>query len=265
MLGQGTGRGRTTLWPLGGQRANAWQWPTSWTGLTQSIPTAFKEWALADVAPGRLVPWLPVAFGSGIALYFAAEREPSARVAAALVLACVVCALLLRRRPVAFPLGLAFTATAAGFAVATLRSATIAHPVLTAPATLTISGWVEVREERERSDRIVVRAHRVEGGRLTQTLERVRVAVRKGTAPPVGAFVEMRARLAPPLAPLRPGGYDFARDLYFQRIGASGYVLGQIKIAEPPKAQTLRLRYAAAVDALRDGIDKRIRAVVAGR
>ena len=130
MLGQGTGRGRTTLWPLGGQRANAWQWPTSWTGLTQSIPTAFKEWALADVAPGRLVPWLPVAFGSGIALYFAAEREPSAWVAAALVLACVVCALLLRRRPVAFPLALAFAAIAAGFAVATLRSATIAHPVI---------------------------------------------------------------------------------------------------------------------------------------
>src|SRR5688500_6902701 len=264
MLGQGTGRGRTTLWPLGGQRANAWQWPTSWTGLTRSIPAAFKEWALADVAPGRLVPWLPGAFGSGIALYFAAEREPSAWAATALVLACVVCAVLLRRRPVAFPLALAFTATAAGFAVATLRSATIAHPVLAAPATLIISGWVEVREERERSDRIVVRAHRVEGGRLTQTLERVRVAVRKGTAPPVGAFVEMRARLAPPLAPLRPGGYDFARDLYFQRIGASGYVLGQIKIAEPPNAQTWRLRYAAAVDALRDGIDKRIRAVVLG-
>ncbi|MEA2987119.1 MAG: competence protein ComEC, partial [Alphaproteobacteria bacterium] len=264
MLGQGTGRGRTTLWPLGGQRADAWRWPASRTRLTQSIPTIFKEWALADVAPGRLVPWLPVAFGSGIALYFAAEREPSAWAAAALALTCVVCAILLRRRPVAFPLALAFTAIAAGFAVATLRSARIAHPVLAAPATLTISGWVEVREERERSDRIVVRAHRVEGGRLTQTPERVRVALRKGTAPPVGAFVEMRARLAPPLAPLRPGGYDFARDLYFQQIGASGYVLGQIKTVEPPTAQTLRLRYAAAVDALRDGIDKRIRAVVPG-
>jgi hypothetical protein len=25
---------------------------------------------------------------------------------------------------------------------------------------------------------------------------------------------------------LRPGSYDFARDLYFQRIGASGFVHG---------------------------------------
>ena len=64
----------------------------------------------------------------------------------------------------------------------------------------------------------------------------MRVSVRKGTAPPVGAFVEFKARLSPPLAPLRPGGYDFARDLYFQRIGASGFVLGAIKTAEPPVA-----------------------------
>ena len=126
MLGQGIGRGRTTPWPLGGQRANAWRWPASWTRLTQSVPTLLKEWALADVAPGRLVPWLPVAFGSGIALYFAAEHEPSAFAAAALALTCVVGVMLLRRRPVAFPLALAFVAKAAGFAVATLRSARIA-------------------------------------------------------------------------------------------------------------------------------------------
>jgi hypothetical protein len=42
----------------------------------------------------------------------------------------------------------------------------------------------------------------------------VRVSVRKGTAPAVGSFVEFKARLSPPLEPLRPGGYDFARDMY---------------------------------------------------
>ncbi len=59
--------------------------------------------------------------------------------------------------------------------------------------------------------------------------ERVRVAVRKGTAPAVGSFVAFKAHLSPPLQPLRPGGYDFARDMYFQRIGASGFVLGAIR------------------------------------
>ena len=52
------------------------------------------------------------------------------------------------------------------------------------------------------------------------------LSVRKGTAPEVGSFVELKARLQPPPAPLRPGSYDFGRDMYFQGIGASGFVTG---------------------------------------
>jgi competence protein ComEC len=92
-----------------------------------------------------------------------------------------------------------------------------------------LAGFVEIREERERSDRIVVSLHRLDGLRSADAPDRVRVAVRKGTAPMVGSFVEFKAHLSPPLPPLRPGGYDFARDMYFQRIGASGYALGAIK------------------------------------
>jgi competence protein ComEC len=70
--------------------------------------------------------------------------------------------------------------------------------------------------------------------------------------------------LSPPLPPLRPGGYDFARDMYFQRIGASGYALGKIQVVTPPVAQGFWLRYASVIDGMREGIDKRIRAVVPG-
>jgi competence protein ComEC len=88
--------------------------------------------------------------------------------------------------------------------------------------------------------------------------------VRKGTAPPVGSFIEFRARLSPPLEPLRPGGYDFARDMYFQRLGASGFVLGSIRTVEAPHPPGLRLRYASLIDGMREAIDKRIRAVLPG-
>jgi competence protein ComEC len=127
-----------------------------------------------------------------------------------------------------------------------------------------IEGFVEVREERERADRIVVRVRKLDAPRIADKPDRVRVSVRKGTAPPVGAYVSFRARLNPPLTPLRPGGYDFARDLYFQRIGAVGFVLGAIRIMEPPAPPGLWLRYAAAIQGLRDGIDARIRAAVPG-
>ncbi len=94
--------------------------------------------------------------------------------------------------------------------------------------------------------------------------ERVRVAVRKGTAPDVGSFVAFKAHLSPPLQPLRPGGYDFARDMYFQRIGASGFVLGAIQTLPPPHAPGLRLRYAAVLDGLREAINRRIHTILPG-
>lgn len=68
----------------------------------------------------------------------------------------------------------------------------------------------------------------------------------------------------PPLGPQRPGSYDFGRDLYFQGIGASGFVMGAIKTREPPAAGGLALRYAAFMQGLRDAIDARIRTTLDG-
>jgi len=155
---------------------------------------------------------------------------------------------------------------AAGFAVATLKTLRIAHPVLqTTIGSAALSGFVEIREERERSDRVVIRVYRFEAARFRGTPpERVRVAVRKGTAPAVGRFVELKAHLSPPLPPLRPGGYDFARDMFFQRIGASGYALGAIRTVPAPVTPGFWLHYASTIDGLRETIDKRIRAVIDG-
>jgi competence protein ComEC len=72
------------------------------------------------------------------------------------------------------------------------------------------------------------------------------------------------ARLQPPLAPLRPGSYDFGRDMYFQGIGASGFVTGLIKTVEAPGSGGLSLRYAAFMQGLRDAIDARIRTALDG-
>jgi competence protein ComEC len=265
----GDSRGRVGTWDDAVERrrrALTWAgiWPDSLPGLGRAAEQ-FRNWAIADTGPGRLLPWLPVAFGLGIALYFTADREPAWWAGAGLAALCCVIAFIARRRPIAFPMALAFTAVAAGFAVATLKSNQVAHPILARPASnVAVAGFVEVREERERTDRIVVRALSLEGNRLEQKPDRVRVSVKKGTAPPVGAYVTFRARLSPPLEPLRPGGYDFARDLYFQGIGATGFVLGAIKPAEAPSPPGLWLRYAASIQGFRDGLDARIRAALPG-
>jgi competence protein ComEC len=59
-----------------------------------------------------LLPWVPIAFGTGIALYFAAEHEPVAWVAAATAGLLCVAAFLLRRQRW-FPLILLIAAIAA--------------------------------------------------------------------------------------------------------------------------------------------------------
>lgn len=265
MVDRSTARGREATWRPAAPGKSAVAWPVAAAGWAHPIGKRLRVWALADVGPGRLVPWLAIAFGLGVILYFTADREPALWAAVALFMVAVTGAVLSHRRPLAFPLALAIAAASAGFLAATAKRAWIAHPVLLAPTwSAEVAGFVEAREERERSDRIVVRVHRMSGTRLEQPLERVRVSLRKGTAPPVASFVEFRARLSPPLEPLRPGGYDFARNLYFQGIGASGFVLGRIRTVEPPLLPGLRLRAAAAIDAMRDGLDRRIRSVLTG-
>ncbi len=239
--------------------------PAGWAERASWLGRILSQWALAELAPGRLGPWLPVAFGFGIVLYFTADREPAAWAALGAALAGAIVAFMLRRRAFGFAVALGFAATTAGFATATLQTARIAHPVLSfATWSAAVTGFVETREERARSDRIVVRVQHIEARRLDAAPQRVRVAVRKGTAPAVGSFVAFKAHLAPPLAPLRPGGYDFARDLYFQRIGASGFVLGSVKTLPAPEAPGLWLRYAALLDGLREGINRRIHALLPG-
>ncbi len=211
------------------------------------------------------MPWLAVAFGCGVILYFGIDREPASWAVAILFVAMSATAVACRHRSIAFAVAMGSAAVAAGFATVTFKRAIIAHSVLPAAIwNVEIAGFVEMREERERADRIVVRVERMTAARLDEKLERVRVSVRKGTAPPVGSFVEFKARLTPPLEPLRPGGYDFARDMYFQRLAASGFVLGRIRTAEAAQVPGLRLRYKMAIDGMREAIDKRIRAVVPG-
>ncbi|MGZ5938387.1 MAG: ComEC/Rec2 family competence protein, partial [Rhizomicrobium sp.] len=227
----------------------------AWSALVAKL----RAWLRAEAGPGRLLPWVPVAFGSGIALYFTADREPVLPVTVAVAVAMCIGAALARRQKL-FPLVVMSAAVAAGLATATLRTAHVAHTVLGRPLySVALSGFVETRDIRERTDRFVLRVVSMEAPRGQLKLERVRLSVRKGTAPDVGSFVELKARLMPPLAPLRPGSYDFSRDMFFQGIGASGFATGAIKTSEPPERGGLALRYASVMQGLRDAIDARIR------
>src|SRR5260370_39242158 len=241
-------RGRSSGWTQG----IAGTWPPrgaaqapgfAASGLSAWAPFVeiLRNWVRAEAGAGRLLPWVPVAFGTGIAFYFAADHEPVLTVAAVAAVAFCAAAFFLRRHKL-FPVAIMIAAVAAGFAVATLRTAHLAHSVLARPVySVTLSGFVETRDLRERTDRFVLRVAEMESPRGQIKLERVRLSVRKGTAPAVGGFVELKARLQPPLAPLRPGSYDFSRDMYFAGIGAAGFFTRGIQpVAAPCRRRPAR-------------------------
>jgi len=245
-------------WPPRGA-AQAGGFAPSGAGLWAPLAETLRAWARAEAGAGRLLPWVPVAFGAGIAFYFTVDREPVLAVAAALAIGLCAAAFLARRNRF-FPVLVMIAAVAAGFATATWKTARVAHAVLARPIySVSLSGFVETRDIRDRTDRFVLRVTRMDSARDQLKLERVRLSVKKGTAPDVGSFVELKARLLPPLAALRPGAYDFSRDLFFQGIGASGFAMGAIKTVEAPEGGGLALRYAGFMQGLRDAIDARIR------
>lgn len=261
---QRASQGIAGTWPTTGRTASAGGFVPVGFGVWPAIVGRLREWAKAEAGAGRLFPWVPIAFGCGIALYFAADHEPVLWVVATTAMALAFGAVLLRRSRWFAP-AIMIAAVAAGFAMPTWKTARIAHNVLAKPLySVSLSGFVETRDIRERTDRFVLRVTAMEAQRSDVKLERVRLSVRKGTAPDVGSFVQLRARLMPPLAPLRPGSYDFSRDMFFQGIGASGFVMGAIAATAPPDAGGLQLRYAAFMQGLRDAIDARIRATLDG-
>src|SRR5690606_21423232 len=75
-----------------------------------------------------------------------------------------------------------------------------------------------------------------------------------------GDRVAVKLSLRPPAKPLLPGAYDFARYAYFDRIGAVGFTLGDIRIIE--KAADTGL--ASHIASLRQRIRERITSGLAG-
>ena len=259
----GRARGYAGTWPERGA-ARAEGFVPSSLGVGASLIARLREWAAAEAAAGRLLPWVPVAFSVGIAFYFSADHEPVGWITALAAIVLSAGAFLLRRQKI-FPVAVMIAATACGFATATWRTAYLAHGVLTRTIySVQLSGFVETRDIRERTDRFVLRVTQMDAPHWFTKLERVRLSVRKGAAPDVGSYVELKARLQPPLAPLRPGSYNFARDMFFQGIGASGFVTGAIRIVAPPVRGGWLLRYDAFMQDLRDAIDARIRTTLDG-
>jgi len=214
---------------------------------------------------GRWGLWLPVAFAGGIVAYFALPREPPWEAVAVLAVAALwLTALAARKGRVSLSLIVAFALF--GAVVAKVRTETVSTRMLSAPASVTLTGRVERVEGREGSaQRLTVAVGSIEGIRKGVRPDLVRLTVRgaeTGSLP--GDHIRVRARLLPPPEPVMPGAYDFARAAWFDGLGATGFSYGAPEqIAGPPAG--LSARFAAWLARARIAIAERVYAVLPGR
>ena len=200
---------------------------------------------------GQWALWLPVAFASGIAAYFALPIEPPLRWGLGAAGALLVLSLLNRNDAVrALMLGL--MAASLGFTAATLRTETVRAPVLTHKlGPLTLEGTVRHATPAPGAVKLVLIDIAAPDLLPEATPARIRITVRVASAAPTlpkpGERVSMLTILRPPPPPVMPGAFDFQRHAYFLKIGAYGFRCGRRNGSGMRRPKPLRKRLRAAL------------------
>lgn len=210
----------------------------------------------------HLFPWVPVCLALGIGIFFRLRVEPSAPVyywlGGGAVLACV---LAVRAGPGLSPVLWMIALLAAGFCIAGARAHHVAEPVLTWRYYGPVEGRI-VGIDRSGSDAVRLTLDRVVLLDVPpdRTPVRVRVSLhgQQGyITPEPGLTVIMTAHLSPPGGPVEPGGFDFQRHAWFQKLGGVGYTRTPVLAWAPPaQGQALfkaRMALSARVQAVLPG------------
>lgn len=204
------------------------------TGLSSGLEWLERFIAGAGFARG---PWLAVAFGCGIAAWFALPGRWEWLILLACTLGTAAAAASALRSDGQYPwlrqavCGMSL-ALAAGCGTAWTKSELVGTPGITAPIAATFTGVVVSRDEQPAEGRtrlIIAIRDPANPARIIRV--RVNVATDNDHAEArEGALVSLRARLMPPAAPMLPGSYDFARAAWFGRLAATGSALGPVSL-----------------------------------
>jgi competence protein ComEC len=216
---------------------------------------------------GRWILWLPVALGAGIASYFTLAGEPPLAAGPVLVV-CALIGLALSARSLRYLLpAVVLAAVALGFAAAQWRTHDVAAPVLTKEVRhRVVTGDIVSVEPRGGRFRITLDVAAIAGLSGAETPARVRVSASAGQYGGVrpGQRVSVRATLRPPPAPALPGGFDFRRKAWFQRLGGVGFATGNIASENAGVERGLLTGFSDLVQSARLAIAGRVTAALPG-
>lgn len=151
-----------------------------------------------------------------------------------------------------------------GLAAAEMRAANVsAPPFLAREEPVRVEGWVVALEPSVAGPRLRLLVHQLEGADAPPRYVRVSVP-RAGMLTP-GRAARCRAVLGAPAGVIAPGGYDFARRAYFERLGATGFAFGRCRPIELPAPPAWLDRQRLRLAALRYDLSAAIQAAAPGR
>jgi competence protein ComEC len=202
------------------------------------------------------VLWAPIAITLGIWFYFFLPREPSPVLA--VLFAVIGCLVWWLGRDRLLPVLMALSLL--GFGAAKLRSGMVGTELLhAATGEVAIVGLVS-DVERQSANRLtlIVEPTAIEGLTAKDLPRRLRLSsfARQGIPWP-GDRLSAKARLFPLQGPTMPGGFEYARQLYFAGVGGSGRVTADMTILPGPTP--LRLMPNRFLANLRESIGGAIR------
>ncbi len=188
--------------------------------------------AFLEAERRQLPLWMPVALAAGIVAWFMLPTQ-------SLWLGFGAGALALALLGVAIPGWIGRVALAAGLlaalglGIAWARAERVTAPRLAREVHAT---WIDatVIEREDRAGRGQWRLYLDPHDPALPPL--IRISLRKPPPAAIAAGARIRARvsLRPPPGPSVPGGYDFARRLWFEGVGATGFTLGDPTLLSPP-------------------------------
>lgn len=204
--------------------------------------------------------WTPVFVALGIGAYFSLPVEPPFALGVFLCLAYAALVALFSARPVLQKIILFALLVALGFCAAQVRTMRVYTPILSEDmAPITLRGRIAAIEDQdEGSGRLVLEDIEIEDVPPDETPRRIRIRTRSDDGLAVGQRIETLAGLHQPSAPVIPGGFDFQRYLFFQGIGAVGFIYKEITVLEDTRVSS----FGQMVERLRRTIAMRIESAV---
>ncbi|MBW8619310.1 MAG: ComEC/Rec2 family competence protein [Hyphomicrobiales bacterium] len=207
----------------------------------------------------------PSAF-CGVLLYFAADDEPSILAPLIGLIPILILIAYALRRPTRELLffSLVLATILSGFALATWRTLRVDAPIVSKTTIAIMTGAVQTIDIKADGARLLIKPLSFEG--YDDALpDFIRVTMSGVPQFEAGAKLKASVRVLPPPGPVRPGGYDFARDAYFNKIGGVGSLLGKPVILTKNESFSVRFDAVAMIDRFRNHLAMRIANAIGGQ